>query len=189
MAKIQLKQPTIKYVSSYLANKSLNGQFFGAEPALELLFKKFPNNVQLEEVLLKVTCLNDLYNTNVYATYEMAKHIFKLNIDSRLIAGDKSLVPEIAYLKHADRHFYSFATKYCNWHYQNKFPIYDQYVDKILWEYSKTYEFSSFKRKDLKEYGKFYVVINDFVKFFNLKTLTLKQVDKFLWLYGMQKFK
>jgi hypothetical protein len=48
----------------------------------------FPGNTQIEDVLLKVTAINRLYSTNLYAVYPMTQHIVGLNIDPRLKEHD-----------------------------------------------------------------------------------------------------
>lgn len=101
----RLRKPTVKFVNEYLIKNSAE-QYFGAEPALQMVFDTFHSNKDFSNVLIKVTCLNDLYNTNVYASYAMAIHIHSLNIDKRLKKGDRTLVSDVAYLKHANRNFF-----------------------------------------------------------------------------------
>jgi hypothetical protein len=48
-----------------------NAQDTSAEPL---------HNTHLEHILLKVTTINDLYSTNIFATYTMAQHIHILLI-------------------------------------------------------------------------------------------------------------
>ncbi len=40
--------------------------------------------------------------------------------------------------------FYSFATKYCNWHNKASYAIYDSFVDKVLMAYKRNDKFSTF---------------------------------------------
>lgn len=57
--------------------------------ALRALFKVFLNinysqltsNTFMEDVLVKVSTLNDFYRTNIFAAYKVAKHIISLDID------------------------------------------------------------------------------------------------------------
>lgn len=145
-----------------------------------------PDNCDIESVLLKVSALNDFYSTNIYDTYTVAKHILKLNIDSRLTSGDRSLVNEIASVNTGEkvRNFYSFASKYCSHHNPDDFPIYDSYVDKMLRHYRKVDKFSNFRNDDLKLYPTFITVIESLRAFYGVDSFSLRQLDIFLWLTG-----
>lgn len=48
--------------------------------------------------------------------------------------------------------FYSFATKYCAYHYYALNPIFNSYVSKILCHLNQKYKFTNFKEVDLKDY-------------------------------------
>ena len=105
------------------------------EACLNLLVHELrPKNTELLDVLLKVSCLNDFYSTNIYDTHAVAKHITRLHIDGALDRGDLSLVNKIGPVKVGSktRNFYSFATKYCSHHRPDVYPIYDRYVDKMF---------------------------------------------------------
>jgi hypothetical protein len=79
------------------------------DPALSVLFERFPHNTHKDHVLLKVAALNATYSTRIRAfsskkpsLYDVARHIVSLNIDERLEAGDAALVEKIAYLDLGD---------------------------------------------------------------------------------------
>ena len=77
--------PTPDYLSSYLQRWEGLENYRLQEQSLALLFKEFcPSNSVLEQVLLKVSALNDFYSTNIFDTFSVAKHIRELNIESRL---------------------------------------------------------------------------------------------------------
>ncbi len=159
------------------------------EMALAKLFGTFPNNTSADEVLLKVVALNSLYATNIYATREVADNIFRLDIDRKLEQHSLELVNEIALvtIKGKTRRNYSFASKYCAWHSPETYPIYDSYVDGLLWAYQKKHKFSNFNRYDLwNSYPQYVKAVRDFQERFGLQQFTLKQVDNFLWLYGKE---
>ena len=93
------------------------------DQAIINLFEAFPENIKLEDIILKISVLNDLYSTNIFGTFIMAEHIQYLNIDIQLKRGDPTLVNRIASghgivssRTNRELNFYSFATKYCNWH-------------------------------------------------------------------------
>ena len=170
------------------------------EKVLENIFKKFPGNTDVDEVLLKCTLLNEFYSTRINSSelIELAQNIVKLDIDGRLRDGDWSVVPEIAVCV-GNRAHISFASKYCNWHNQNAFPIYDKYVVEVLCAL-KGNELMSFRtNRELREdpdikrrYNAFGTALVEFVNRFNLKSvrstdsneIIFKLLDRALWLMG-----
>ncbi|WP_147459021.1 hypothetical protein [Pseudomonas sp. AOB-7] len=182
-----IQNPTPEFIRQYLSENSTE-EFFGAESALGKLFKMFPSNKNFDEVLLKVTCLNDLYQTNVYATYRLAKNIHGMNIDSRLKKGDLSLVTDIEKNGLGNRRVYSFATKYCSWHNQDAYPIYDKYAANLLHYYLKSVTANRATKKSLLNYSDYVSGILALKEHYRLKKISIKKLDKFLWLYGKQSF-
>lgn len=183
--------PTPDYLSSYLQRWDGLENYRLQEQSLALLFKEFcPSNSVLEQVLLKVSALNDFYSTNIFDTFSVAKHIRELNIESRLRGGDLSLVNEMALVKIRDkkRNFYSFASKYCSHHFPERYPIYDSYVEKMLLHYARTDHFSPFRKEDLKHYESFVRIIREFQVHYRLAQFSLRQIDIFLWLAGKDSF-
>jgi hypothetical protein len=186
--------PSSDYLSSYLEKWQSSPQMENyrlQEKSLGLLFKEFcPANSAIEHVLLKVSALNDFYSTNIFDTYTVAKHIREMNIEARLKNGDPSLVNELAVvsIQNKKRNFYSFATKYCNHHFPESFPIYDSYVEKMLLHYARTDNFSSFRKEDLKHYESFVKIIKEFQAHYRLGHFSLRQIDIFLWLAGKDSF-
>lgn len=162
------------------------------ENALEKLFlKTYIHNTDINDVLIKVSALNDFYSTNIFSSFQVAKHIVSLDIDERLKAGDVTLVNDIARVcmdNGVIKNFYSFATKYCSHHNSLEFPIYDSYVDKVLRYFREVDRFSHFKNDDLKSYIEFKKILLQFRAFYKLEPYTLKDIDKYLWLLGKEKF-
>lgn len=125
----------------------------------------------------------------------MAKHIQTLNIDEEIEKGNPDVVCQIA-TGHNIRskkfnteiNFYSFATKYCNWHNSDDYAIYDSFVDKVLMAYKHEDNFSDFKHTDLKNFRLFKRIILDFIASYGLTKYNLKEIDKFLWIYGKKHF-
>ena len=154
------------------------------EEALEKLFKELcPKNNDLSDILIKCSVLNEFYSTNVYHINNLAEHIKNLNIDTRLINGDITLVNEIAKVPGRPR-YYSFATKYCSHHFSKIFPIYDNNVELVLKYFRETDGFTSFKNEDLKDYLKFVEIINSFRIKYGLTQFDYKKLDIYLWLLG-----
>lgn len=188
----KLPKPTVALVKSFLKKWPTFENYANQEACLELLFKRVcPNNKNLKHVLLKITALNQFYSTNILDVFRVAKHIQKLDIDERLKAGDQNLVREIALvkLKHKKRNFYSFATKYCNHHHADKFPICDYFVEKMLINYNKKDGYALFKKSDLRDYPKFVSIIKSFRQHYGLGKFKLREIDIFLWLAGKKLFK
>lgn len=190
------ESPSTELISRYIKKFNNDERYYPADQAIIKLFNAFPENKNLEDILLKISVINDLYSTNIYATFIMAKHIKQLKIDEELRKGDPNLVKEIATghdirtnKNNKEIKFYSFATKYCNWHNQDQYAIYDSFVEKILLAYRHKDNFSDFKNADLKNFKKFKGVINDFVNFYDLDHHNLKEIDKFLWIYSKELFK
>jgi hypothetical protein len=188
-----LKTPTNQLVSSYVKKFAMEERYYLADQAITNLFEKFPENKVLEDILLKISIINDLYSTNIFATFKMAEHIKKSKIDEGLLRGDADIVGKIAsghgvLLKQTGRgrNFYSFATKYCNWHNKDAYPIYDQFVANLLVVYRDRDQFSEFTKDDLKDFKRFKSIILDFKKHYNLTQHNLKEIDKFLWIYGKE---
>jgi len=160
------------------------------EEALKDLFGQYSDNKNHSHVLLKVVALNRLYSTNIFAVHNMAKHIYDHaeEIDSALVIGSPEIVDKIARLtiKAEEHHFYSFATKYCSWHRTAAYPIWDSRVDRYLWRLQKRDHFApSFKANaDLWDYPKFRAVVISLRDRYGLGSFTVKQIDKFLGLYG-----
>lgn len=184
---IPSKAEVIKYLNKW---DSLENYVLQENSLDKLFFKTYPNNDDINNILIKASSLNDFYSTNIFSIFSVSKHILSLNIDSRLKECDELLVNDIANVEinGKKKNFYSFATKYCSHHDPINFPIYDSYVEKILLYFNKQDRFSNFKRVDLKNYSKFKKVLIDFKKFYNIDEYNLKDIDKYLWQLGKEYF-
>lgn len=182
------KHPTLELARWYITRFEDDEAF--ADRALSKLFAIYPNNNQREDILLKVAALNSLYHTNVFAVDKMAKHIFGLLIDSKLENCSIDVVNEIAFLEidGKTRRHYSFATKYCSWHKPEIYPIYDRYLEQLLWAYQKADRFASFERPELQNYATYKSVVENFRTHYGLSEFGFKRLDEFLWLYGKEYF-
>lgn len=186
-----LPKPSITEVEKYLLSWDELENYLLQEHALnKLFFELCPNNKDISDVLLKASALNDFYSTNIYSIFPVAKHIFNMDIDERLRAGDESLVDEMqnVVINGREMHFYSFSSKYCSHHNPEAYPIYDSYVDKVLCYFRNLDRFSDFKSSDLKEYTKFKQILIEFRAFYGLDRYGLKDIDKYIWQYGKEHF-
>lgn len=188
---VDVPAPSPDQVEFYLAKWGGLENYRLQEDALNKLFVDLcPKNTVVIDVLLKASTLNDFYSTNIFSIYPVAKHICSLNIDSRLKAGDVTLVRDIQYVTIGDteRNFYSFASKYCSHHNPLDYPIYDSYVDEVLRYFRNRDGFSDFQDGDLKDYIRFKEILIDFRAFYGLSKYNLKQIDQYVWLLGKDYF-
>lgn len=186
-----LPTPSKELVQEYLLKWKMKENYQLQESALnKLFFELSPKNCNIEDILLKAATLNDFYSTNIFCIYSIAKHIYDLNIDTRLKAGDITLVSDIGLvtISGVQKYFYSFATKYCSHHNPLDYPIYDRYVDEVLRYFRKEDRFSDFMDADLKQYVRFKAILIDFRKYYGLEKYNLKQIDQYLWQLGKEYF-
>lgn len=188
---IIIPTPSKEEVEKYLSLWESLENYRLQESALnKLFFDTYPNNIDINDILIKVSALNDFYSTNIFSVFPVAKHIYELDIDKRLSVADTTLVDDIARLEISGKpkYFYSFATKYCSHHKPLDYPIYDSYVEKVLLYFKKQDRFTNFKKEDLKQYDKYKNILIDFKKFYNIDSFNLKEIDKYLWQCGKDYF-
>lgn len=189
---MELNRPTTDYVRQRIAEFDGNPKYYGAEQTVELVFRQWPHNTEYSEVLAKVIVLNRLYSTNIFDPYSVAAHIVDQAIDERLGAGDEHLIESIASVTFSGgktRRLYSFTTKYCGWHQPDAFQIYDSYVAWMLWEYRKAKLIGSFKKYEMDSYSGFVRVVGMLVDQYGLHEFSKKQIDKFLWIEGVEVYR
>lgn len=185
-------KPCVEEVDYYLKKWNELENYIVKESALNKLFlNTYPANTSIDEVLVKVSVLNDFYNTNIFNPYKVAKHIVNLNIDERLYMGDAFLVNDIAKIHMGNKvtkTFYSFASKYCSHHVPQEFAVYDSYIAKSLKHFKKIDKFSSYSKEELKIYSNFKKILKEFQMYYNLTQYNLKEIDKYLWQLGKEYF-
>ncbi|AET69174.1 hypothetical protein Desor_3706 [Desulfosporosinus orientis DSM 765] len=190
--RVEVPLPSKSEVEKYKRHWETLESYLFQEKALEKLFlKTYPNNTDINDVLIKVAVLNDFYSTNIFFPFQVAKHIFSLKIDDRLQAEDMTVVNDIAKVTMDNgtvKNFYSFATKYCSHHKPLDFPIYDSYIDRMLRYFRDADGFFHFSNLDLKHYRDFKKVLVQFREFYSLADYTLQEIDRYLWLLGKEKF-
>ena len=187
----KIKRPTVELVNGYLDKWHRLEKYTLQEECLNLLFRELcPRNDQIHHVLLKVSALNDFYSTNIFDTHSVAKHIIEIGVSERILSGDISLVNELAQINIGGkpRKFYSFASKYCNHHNPEAFPIYDNYVDKMLRHFRRVDKFAEFRRDELKNYVRFVEIVKLLRSSYALDQFSLREIDIYLWLAGKEEF-
>ena len=193
-----LIKPTKKSISDYY-KKYYEDDMEGFKFLYKSIFTLvdiYPSHSRFSHVLPKSIIINQLYSTNIMAIKKMAKHISSLNLKVAIVKGDADAIKQIS-TNHGIRSkknnkefdFYSFATKYCHSHNPSKYPIYDRNVDCILWEYKREDKFSTYKRKELKNYNTYLRVLSDFKEYYKLGEISSNKLDKFLWKQGAKFLK
>jgi hypothetical protein len=189
---MRIINPSEKEIEKYLKKWDTLENYVLQESSLKKLFlETYPLNDDIDNVLIKVCSLNDFYSTNIFFPFKVAKHIVSLDIDRRLDKNDLELVNDIAKVRikrNKKINFYSFATKYCSHHKPTIFPIYDNYVEKLLMYFKKKDKFYKFTKKDLKYYPIYKNILVEFQQFYSLKRYNLKEIDKYLWQAGKKYF-
>ena len=111
---IDVPYPSIEQVEFYLTKWDGLENYHMQEDALnKLFFELCPKNIDVIDILLNASTLNDFYSTNIFSMYPVAKHIRALDIDERLKVGDVTLVGDIQYvtISYTEKNFSSFASK------------------------------------------------------------------------------
>lgn len=189
--KIVLEHPSIEQVQFYLKAWDEQENYVLQEHALDkLFFETYPNNTDINDILIKASSLNDFYSTNIFSIFTVAKHILELDIDNRLQAGEASLVDDIAdmTISGKKKRFYSFASKYCSHHKPTLFPIYDSFVDMVLRHFRMVDGFCVFADEELKNYPRFIEILNAFQRYYGLESVNKKDLDRYLWQLGKHNF-
>lgn len=184
--------PTCEEVERYIRKWNELEDYVNQEKALDKLFMQICRENQcIEDILIKCSALNDFYSTNIFKVHHVAQHYLKHNIDQRLETGDLTLVEDLTAIPiNGKMHrFYSFATKYCSHHRPDIYPIYDNYVHKLLM-YFREKGYVKFKTgNDLKDYQKYTDIIKSLKKKDKqLDKFTVKEIDKYLWQLGKEAF-
>ncbi|KKN58642.1 hypothetical protein LCGC14_0550090 [marine sediment metagenome] len=152
----------------------------------KLLRREFNNkkeNKDFHDIGYKIELVNKLFNCNLNMDKrEIAHEIQQLKIDSKFdVMKPEQLVKEIAKIQPSfyKRHVgFVFSSKYCHFHYPNKFPIYDRYARNALSNLlgkSKSYYESN--------YTQFKKDLDDLISNLSWKS-SYKEMDTYLWLYG-----
>lgn len=205
---MNLKQAVLD--SQEVWEKIEKGRYGSGARALDVLFDRFPTNDDVDVVYAKVALLNHFYSTMIgrKECFALAKGITRLattkGLDQDLKEGCRKVVGKVAVAsrrlrpKSKDKpkgeqefwEYYSFATKYCSFHYPEKYPIYDSNVRDELWKRWKKAKdgkgFHEFKEADLRDYKEFCKIIGAFRGYYGLERTCLRKVDRYLWLLGKE---
>lgn len=187
MSRTPLPVPTVELVKAECSAFDEENRL--AEDALGLLRAQFPRNTDIRHVLLKVLVLNKLYAARVrdIDVEPVATHIVGLaadkHLDQLLDQGSLDAVFLITACPNL-REYLAFASKFCSWHNPEAYPIYDGNVRECLWSYGEQDRFAKFRKNDLWYYRRLVDIVKAFRNYYELTSLSLKQLDKFLWRSG-----
>ncbi len=158
-----------------------------AESSLRELICTYPSNQDGRQVLVKVIAINALYHARVrdIDLQPLSIHISKIGaLDARLAQGDPEIVDAIWNSQGTTRHYPSFATKFCSWHNQEAYAIYDGNVWEALAAYGANDDRFAFPERDFVKYAAFLAIVKRFQNSYGLEDHSLKDIDKFLWRVG-----
>ncbi|MFA6404608.1 MAG: hypothetical protein WCW03_01245 [Candidatus Paceibacterota bacterium] len=189
---LNIPKPSPEEVQYYLNFWDSNADLKLSDSSLKYLFSKtYPQNNNLEEVLIKVCTLKSLFGLIIFSPITVAKHIISLEIDSKFLKDDLMIVNEIASVNISTNriiNFYSFATKYCSFHKPNIYLKYDYHVSKLLKHHEQTDKFDEFTEMELRYYDKYHEVFINFRKKYGLDLFSLEQIERYLYLAGKKYF-
>jgi|HubBroStandDraft_1064217.scaffolds.fasta_scaffold220324_1 hypothetical protein len=103
--------------------------------------------------------------------------------------GNSDAVDAIWKSQETRKHYFSFATKFCSWHNQEAYAIYDQNMWEALRAYKSKELGFQFKDSECKDRTCFQAIVKRFEATYDLEAYSLKDVDEFLWLVGGQLLK
>lgn len=164
------------------------------ERVLVAIFADYPQ-FDFAELMTRVTLLNQFYSTAISDIRSVVNHILEVpNVEDRLVAGDISVVDEIAKVSHRGKvwHHNSFASKFANFHNPDAFPIMDSLVLDLFCRLRRKGFFQTntkFSHDGLrKDYAKYVEVYREFITLSGMDKLThngqplnYKAVDNYLW--------
>lgn len=168
--------------------------YIAEERVLVAIFASYPR-FDFAELMTRVTLLNQFYSTAISDIRGVVNHILEVpNVEDRLVAGDISVVEDIAKVSHRGKewHHNSFASKFANFHNPDAFPIMDSLVLDLFCRLRRKGFFQTntkFSHDGLrKNYAKYVEVYNELIALSGLNRLTwngcplnYKLIDNYLW--------
>ena len=175
------------YIDAEIAAFTTEPETDRAESTLRELMATYSTNTKIEHVLTKVVTINALYHARVWDVdlHPLAVHIWQIeDLDAKLKRGNPGAVDAIWKSQGTRKHYFSFATKFCSWHNQEAYAIYDLNMWEALRAYKSKELGFQFKDSECKDYACFHAVVKRFQAVYDLEGYSQKDVDKFLWLVG-----
>jgi hypothetical protein len=157
------------------------------ESTIRELISTYPGNQDVRHVLVKVIAINATYHAGVLDIdlQPLSMHIKTIDeLDTRLRQGTPDVVDAIWKSQGTRRRYFSFATKFCSWHNQEAYAIYDRNVWEALVAYRAKDKCFAFRNSECDDYAGFLAVVRRFRESYGLEDHPLKSIDKFLWQVG-----
>jgi hypothetical protein len=136
---------------------------------------------------VKAITINALYYARVLDmdTQPLSIHLKTIDeLDTRLGQGTPDVVDAIWKSQGTRRKYLSFATKFCSWHNQEAYAIYDLNIWEALVAYRAKDERFAFRNSECNDYAGFLAIVRRFRKSYGLEDYSLKSIDKLLWRVG-----
>lgn len=174
-------------IQPFLNDFSQEEGYFDDDKKRIMYFKNNPLNENSEEIVIKISTMeHNEIDQLINSRRIMGDHIASLSIDAALQQGSPDVVSSIAHLevRHKPYFFYSFATRYCNWHRMDAYPVYDLAMHKVLEFYWKATDQGTLLTDELFYYPRFKELVVSFRQQLLLDALNFKELDKFIWIYG-----
>lgn len=180
-----------------------------AETVVRKVFEKFDNS-SVENILIRTIVLNNRYSAglndfrsdkkNIAVDVEtMAENIYSFWKQGRLnciidLTSISDLIDDLSKIEDKNKPI-SFLSKYLHWNYfieneEIEIPIYDRYTKGMIYKIGKNSDFkdSEITQDKLRNYRffyeKYFVIKNYIEENMQLKELSVKEFDMFLWYYG-----
>lgn len=86
----KLVRPSKKIIKKFLKSKQRKETFDDTDKAMNFIFRAYPKNNKLYQILAKVAILNQLYGTRIFDIFTVAEHIYSLRplLDYKLSNGN-----------------------------------------------------------------------------------------------------
>lgn len=181
----RLPDPSPDLIAAHMRAHDADQSSVQVDGTMSRVFRAFPRNVDVSDVLAKVVILNSLYFTNILGVRQVAVAIANSDVDTMLDQGNPEVLMTLAAheMGGKPRHHFSFATKYAHWHRPDDYPIYDTFVRQQLEGYRRRDQFADFGAADLRT-TRFVDIMAQFRRFYELQGCSLRSIDKWLWRQG-----
>ena len=176
-----------RILQPYLNDFSQEEGYFDDDEKRIAYFKQNPANEDTREVVLKISTMEHHQIDQIIQNRQvMADHIASLSIDEALRQGSPEVVADIAHLEMRGKSYflYSFATRFCNWHNMEAYPIYDLNIHQLLSTYWQEVHQENLLTDALYQYPHFKELMTTFRQEMDMENFNFKEVDKFVWIYG-----
>ncbi len=179
-----LKEILRKYWDKFSAEEG----FFESDHRNLRFFQENPHNTDHETISLKISDVNDQELAHANAELVMANHIQSLTIDEALSKGEAEIVPRIAHLRFQGekRNFLSFASRYCNYHRPEIYPIYDAISRQLLEIFIKGFSYSKIKPAEIEDYTRFKPAMENLMHSLELPVKHFQELDSFFWCHSRE---